>query len=116
MEELKDGPLRWISWYQPTADFRPLADPPNEAIIGWWCTGQAGIDDGGPFTLCALVIADSDDKAKASVHVDWPEAENWRFCDPRATCDLSDRFQFPSWMRDRATAWACKSAKEHAQP
>jgi hypothetical protein len=48
--------LYWISWVQPTNDYRPLAYPPHEAILGWWCSGYA--EDGA--TLCAMVTAESE--------------------------------------------------------
>lgn len=26
----------WLSWHQPTEDYRPLTDPPVEGVLGWW--------------------------------------------------------------------------------
>lgn len=90
-------PLFWISWEQPTEDFRPLGYPPREPILGWWRTGdtQAGA------TLCALVMADDEQSAKALILAEWPEAERWRFCDRRESADLSDRFPLSAWMEPR---------------
>lgn len=34
----------WLSWVQTTEDVRPLTDPPNENILGWWCSGYDAED------------------------------------------------------------------------
>jgi len=91
----------WISWYQPTEDERPLTFPPNEAVLGYWCSGQRCADDA--WTLCALVRAPSAAEAQAAILKDWPEASEWRFVNER---DKSWRpsARFPlmySWMIDR---------------
>lgn len=96
--------LYWASWYQPTDDFRPLTDPPNERILGWWCSGTR---DDGAATLCSLVEAPDEPAAKAAVLVDWPEAREWRFVDPRDDkWRPSDRFVVSggSWMEARLRA------------
>lgn len=90
--------LQWISWYQPTADYRPLTFPPNQAILGWWCTGESA---NGDATLCALVRADSEEKAQDAVKHDWPEADEWRFCEERGNTELGSRFPPNDWMKER---------------
>ena len=94
----------WISWYQPTEDYRPLADPPNAAVLGWWCSGYRCSDEAA--TLCALVAAEDERRAEAAVKVDWPEAEEWRFCEERADdWRPTDRFPIESeWARERIGA------------
>ena len=89
---------QWISWHQPTDDIRPMAYPPNAAILGWWDTGESG---DGAATLCALVMAPDEQAAKTAVLEDWPEAERWRFCVPRDTTDTGDRFPPTKWMLER---------------
>jgi hypothetical protein len=90
--------FQWISWWQPAGDYRPLSYPPNAAILGWWCTGS---NERNGSSICALVKADTEDAAKAAVSIDWPEAESWRFCEPRESAKLSDRFPLGDWMVQR---------------
>jgi hypothetical protein len=91
----------WLSWYQPTQDYRPLTYPPNEAIAGWWCSGFASEGH----TICAAVVADSEEAAKAAVNADWPEAENWRFCEEREKFEFNDRWQIDTeWSKPRLDA------------
>lgn len=100
--------LQWISWHQPTDDWGPLSYPPNAAVLGVWCSGYTGDDITGDdiAILCALVIADSEDAAKAAVRVDWPEACDWRFCNKRPDTNLGDRFTFDDdWSRSRVEAY-----------
>lgn len=92
--------IYWLSWMQPTKDFRPLAFPPREPILGWWRSGET--DDG--WTLCAMVLAPDEQSAKALIRTEWPEAEQWRFCDEKASAGLSDRFPLSDWMRPRFAA------------
>ena len=88
----------WISWYQPTDDERPLTYPPNAAIIGWWNSGSS--DEA--WTLCAVVDAISEAAARKAVLKDWPEASNWRFCEPRIpTWRPNDRFPIDGWAKQR---------------
>lgn len=90
----------WLSWYQPTKDYRPLLDPPNEHVLGWWCSGYRGSDD-VPI-LCALIAARSEDEAQASVKTDWPEAEEWRFCEKKPDDYIpGDRFPIDGWSKER---------------
>ncbi|HXJ14100.1 MAG TPA: hypothetical protein VNH19_17630 [Candidatus Limnocylindrales bacterium] len=92
----------WLSWVQPTEDYRPLKDPPNEAIIGWWCSGSDSDDHA---TLCAVVDAKNESAAKKSVQMDWPEATSWRFCDAVARdYQPGDRFPVSGWSKERFAA------------
>ena len=92
--------LFWISWYQTTEDNRPLHYPPeSERLLGWWDTGTRCSDDAS--TLCSLVEAEDVDSAKAVIQIDWPEAEEWRFCDETNSHNLSDRFPLSDWMIER---------------
>ena len=87
----------WISWVQPGNDVRPLHYPPGERVLGWWSTGYT---QGGQ-TLCAMVRAADEQEAKDVVTKDWPEADEWRFCDPRETPEVTDRFPLKDWMAER---------------
>lgn len=88
----------WISWWQPTADYRPLRDPPNAAILGWWETGQRWA--GAEHSIVALVSAPHEADAHAAVKLDWPEATGWRFCEARSeSWRPGHRFPFDEWMR-----------------
>jgi hypothetical protein len=92
----------WISWVQPTEDYRPLSDPPkNQAVIGWWVSGYDSQDHA---CICALVTASSDTDAMSVVATDWPESKSaaWRFCHERTPPYIpGDRFTFARWMVDR---------------
>ncbi len=90
----------WISWCQPTRDYRPITFPPNDAIIGWWCSGEY---EGGN-TLCAVVDAKSESEACRTIQRDWPEAaiDGIRFCEVKPNdWKPSDRFPITGWMIDR---------------
>lgn len=78
----------WISWYQPTEDYRPLKEG-----ISYWKTGQT-VSEPVQYTLCAVVDAEDKGAAKKRILEDWPEAHNWRFCDsvPDGWEPSSDRF------------------------
>lgn len=90
----------WVSWHQPTDDYRPITCPPNAAIRGWWCSGY---DDEDVAILCALVQAEGQGFAEAAVLADWPEAERWRFCSIKDADWLpGDRFPLDDWMKERA--------------
>ncbi len=89
----------WISWYQPTEDYRPLTYPPNNVIFGYWCSGSV---DETNWTLCALVDAHNVTKAKEVICKDWPEAIEWRFVEQKSSDWLpNDRFPLKDWMRER---------------
>ena len=87
----------WASWIQPTNDYRPITYPPNNKILGWWCSGYN--QDGA--ILCAMILACSEETAKKCVLIDWPEAINWRFCDRRDDLEISDRWRLEEWMKVR---------------
>ena len=99
----------WIGWHQPTTDCRPMTFPPNDAILGWWCTGEAA---DGSFTLVADVAADDETQAKEVVIRDWPEACRWRFCghSPQRGSKPGGRFPVEDWMIPRYEA--AEAAKE----
>lgn len=59
----------WVSWYQPTEDYRPRTYPPNSAILGWWCSG----DSPQGATLCAVVQAKSKIEVIKQIKADWPD-------------------------------------------
>ena len=69
----------WISWYQPTEDYRPLKDPSKAKA--WWCTGRRSSDYAA--TICAWVKANTEIEAKKIVQEDWPEAQEWRFIEKK---------------------------------
>jgi hypothetical protein len=89
----------WLSWIQPTEDYRPKTYPPNKDVLGWWCSGYDSEDNA---ILCACVAAKTETKAKSVIKKDWPEAKQWRFCDPQ-TADFrpGDRFPIAGWMTER---------------
>lgn len=89
--------MKWISWYQPTEDHRPLTYPPNAQVLGWWHTGSG---EAGK-TLVAIVEASTEEEAQAVVLKDWPEAERWRFCTDIESKEMSDRFPLDDWMAER---------------
>lgn len=93
----------WLSWVQPTEDYRPLTDPPEPRVIGWWCSGYTASDHA---TLCALVQAETMEYAKKAIRASWPEAPgvrgNWRIDDERPQGWLpGDRFPLSGWMERR---------------
>ncbi len=87
----------WVSWYQPTEDHRPLSFPPNEGVMGWWCSG----DSGDSSVLVAQVKAENESEAKNVVNQDWPEAFTWRFCRETSSEEPGGRFQLSDWMKER---------------
>ena len=90
--------LFWISWIQPTEDYRPLTYPPTENVLGWWCSG---VRSDGANILCAYIVATDVEAAKNEVRRDWPEAVEWRFCETRDSVVTSDRFPLKGWMVSR---------------
>jgi hypothetical protein len=94
----------WASWLQPTEDYRAVTFPPNEAIIGYWCSGYAsGANDEAVPILCAVVDAADEEAAAEAVKKDWPEWPEWRFIEPRhPDFKPGDRFPIESeWMQKR---------------
>lgn len=94
----------WISWEQPGDDHRPISFPPNEKVLGWWCSGYTG--DGERATLVAMVEASSEDAAKAALADDWPETLDctWRFAEESDGKPPGDRFPLVAWMVPRFNA------------
>lgn len=93
----------WVSWEEKSEDYRPLSDPPNQAIIGWWKSGEAG--DGSYATIVAWVKAEDEASAKAAVVKDWPGDRVWRFCNPcKHGFTPGDRFPLKGWEKKRAEA------------
>jgi len=89
----------WISWIQQTEDFRPINYPPNEAILGWWCSGCTADEE--PI-LCACVDAQDDSDAEHWINKEWPEASEWRFFQERPGDWIpGDRFPLSDWMKPR---------------
>ena len=97
----------WLSWPQPTEDFRPLTDPPRPAgILGWWCSGYDADDVA---LLCALVEASNLSAAKAAIRQSWPEAPGkrqvWRIEQEHdATFRPGSRFPINGWSAARVNA------------
>lgn len=97
--------LWWVSWVQLTEDYRPLKSPPNEGVLGWWCSGYTADDT--PI-LCALVAGDD---PKAILVKDWPEVADvrWRFEHRVESTLLSDRFPISKWMEKRIAAYESRA-------
>lgn len=92
----------WVSWYQPTEDYRPLQDPPESpSVLGWWCSGWR--EDDGAHTLCAVVQANNKTEVRRRIRLSWPEAKEWRFMDENPSDWLPpDRFRIDKpWSRAR---------------
>lgn len=89
--------MKWISWFQPTEDHRPIQYPPTEKVLGWWCTGE---NEKGK-TLVALVDSESEEDAQIQIRLNWPEAETWRFCEDRDSKEFNTRFPLQDWMIKR---------------
>lgn len=90
----------WISWYQPTEDYRPLTFPPNASVLSYHCTGIRDSDNAS--TLVAMVKANSPDNTKEAVKKDWPEADEWRFIQEIKPLVIpGDRFPLKDWMEER---------------
>ena len=95
----------WVSWWDSSDDVRPLTYPPNESVLGWWVSGQRGLDDGQK-SICAMVSADSEEEAQEAIYKDWPKDSivEWRFLTAKDDgFELSDRFPIDpdSWMGER---------------
>src|SRR5262245_59201779 len=93
----------WLSWYQKMGDHRPITFPPNEAILGWWCTGSGSGEKGEVDILCALVEANTNDEAWEAVKLDWPDMLVQRFINLRPSDYVIDSSRFPlsDWMKPR---------------
>ena len=86
----------WISWYARKAAF--------EYYGPWWISGWTNDwDDNEIDIICAAVLAESEEQAKATIqrsHYN-PELEiEWRFCTEKSAdwSPFSERFPRASWM------------------
>jgi hypothetical protein len=74
----------WMSWYEPTPDgeFAPYTWPLPKGNH-YWCSGW--VADESAATLCALVMAPSEEDAKKMVRRWWKHRRptEWRFCNER---------------------------------
>lgn len=93
--------MKWISWLQTTEDYRPVNYPPTEKVLAWWCTGHT--ERGA--TLVALIDVDDQEQAQHHVKLNWPEAENWRFCEDKNDKTFGDRFPLQDWMIERGCSY-----------
>lgn len=85
----------WISWYQPTEDYRPIYKGDKEPLNHlYWCTGQRCGGDNA-FTVCAVVDAENVEEAKKTVQKYWPEANEWRFIEEKEPTYLPSEDRFP---------------------
>lgn len=88
----------WVSWIQPTEDYRPIVYPPTD-LIGWWCSGYDSDDNA---VLCAALDAPTQLAAENIIKAYWPESgyqqDGWRFFDSKPDDWLpGERFQLPEW-------------------
>ena len=94
----------WVSWYEYEKDYRPLKDPPNAGILGWWCSGHSDTNS----TLCALVQCESKAEVVQALGEDWPQESlvfDMRFIEPvEMDYRPSDRFVLTDWMKERINA------------
>ncbi len=95
----------WVSWWQQTADYRPLKDPPQPTNIkAWW---NSGGDFEGNSTLCAVVEAENGEKAQEYILQSWQENDGevgeFRFVDEVEKDWLpNDRFPITKdWQKER---------------
>ena len=95
--------MKWVSWVQKTEDYRPLHDPPNDDVIGWWCSGYDSNDNA---ILVAFLNVNSDLMAVKAIRKDWPELEEWRFIQDCDSEKPSDRFPLEGWSLKRFEALA----------
>lgn len=89
---------RWISWVQPTEDYRPLSYPPGQNVLGWWKTGES---TNGHAILVAQIKAVSEEDGEAVILKEWPEATDWRFNIKCTAVPPGDRFPLQDWMVGR---------------
>lgn len=89
----------WVSWVQPTKDYRPVNFPPNPKVLGWWCSGYR--DEQA--IIVALIEAEDEKTAEQVIKKDWPEWSVWRFIYERDSDyqPPGDRFPLSEWMRQR---------------
>lgn len=89
----------WVSWAQPTADYRPMTWPPPDWMLGFWCSGFNSDDQA---TLVVWLKAESEEAAKKQLASpsQWPEfpGTELRFIEERVqSWRPSDRFPIPEW-------------------
>ena len=101
--------LFWCSWWQAGEDYRPLSYPPNQSVLGWWCSGY---DMRGNNSLCAYISADNEEEVFNTIKLDWPEISEFRFCELRDNYIPSDRFPLADWMIDRVKVYEKVSTME----
>lgn len=105
--------LFWMSWWQPGDDYRPVAWPPPEAVLAYWCTGYRGGDGTDEAAVVALVRAEDADAAWAAIRTEgaWADAGEERFCEPRdGSQPPGDRFPTPKWSVEMGRwPWPAKS-------
>ncbi len=90
----------WASWYEFADDWRSVTYPPNQSIVGYWCSGYSG----NASTVCAWVVAKNEKEAKRAIRADWPgQHKRWRFFIEKTIQD-GDRFKFDDWMIERFNA------------
>jgi hypothetical protein len=90
----------WLSWYEPSEDWRPVHFPPNENILGCWCSELSDI---GP-TVVAFVESKNEQEAWDSIDKEFPREgpRDIRFCEERDFSFLpNDRFPLDPWMENR---------------
>jgi hypothetical protein len=86
----------WISWEEPMpdGDYRPFVVPVEPHITKWWCSGYGEHNDEEYATLCAVVDAESEEKAEEAVKKFW-KPQSWRFCDVREDNWRPPKDRFP---------------------
>ena len=87
----------WVRFFQPLAGYSGLANPPNENILGYWCTGYSRRGDFDIAVICAVVKGDD---PMGSILKDWPEAQDIEV-DKMDKLVLTDRFVLNDWMKER---------------
>jgi hypothetical protein len=81
----------WVSWVQPTDDYRPVKHP-LPAHLHYWCSG---FDASGMPILCAMIDATTRINAEDQLMDYWPEVAGieWRvFEEKESDWTPGDRF------------------------
>jgi len=97
----------WVSILSESPDYRPIHYPPDERILGWWCSGYTQItEEEEAATLCIAVKAKNEADVLDAVLTEWPEFgedPEWRFYIERPDDWMpNDRFPLSDWMKERA--------------
>lgn len=88
----------WVSWWWvPALGGWELHSP-------WWVTGTRGEADDEAQSICAAVMATSEEAAKEVIraaHDNRPRAIQWRFANecPEGWSPFTDRFPRRKWMK-----------------